>query len=782
MEKEDEFVTARNDVNLSIPKEISNGIKLGYNDKNVVLRPVIEESIEGVKEEETVVYKDAFGDYTELRYTPTLCGVKEDIVLSEYVPDTEYKFLIVADGKKLFSDEKGLYFSEDENKIEKIRLGDVIVFDNSGRFSEGELKVEENEDGSYLLTIIPDEEFLADPETVYPVIIDPSLTVSDNTHGANAIQDAPIFSGKPNQNFGNYSYDSIGTPNATYGVGRTVVRLKGLTDSAEFQGLTPSKISSVYFYVKEASGVNNQTIDLYPLGNSSWTETGVTWNNIGGYASINYGTTMTAASWASFNITDLARAWRAGATSSDKGFILKNATETNKESVFSSEHTTTASRPYVVMNYSSGIVPSQSSINLNVGATGSVNVNYAPTNYHLRWSSPNTRIAEVNATTGIITAKAPGRINIKVYFYEDNSIYANIALTVNPSTSQTTGISSGNVYRIKNVSKNKYLRAESTTEVGIGLYNNAMDGKQLWYVVWTGSGYRLYSMGIKNISSGVGGENETMLLGNPTGSSPYVNEYVSCGEWAISKSGNYYYLTNKTALYNESSLSASSSNSIVTCKSLANEDAYARWTFEKIESNTFNNYFTGSLIGQGNYTYVKINLVTTGPNSLLRNGGIDLNSFNSYGEWNGVSSHLIVYGPNDTVPSGITAFQVDVKGSTSISGSGKTNLYYNSTQVSIDEDATRAEILLDISTNSSLLYNEVRQSEVFLHEVGHVLKLAHPKEDEGLMPIYNGRGHYSGDNVVVGIMNQGNASYSDNLSCVTPKWHDKINLINRWGI
>ena len=186
VEKEDEFVTARNDVGLSIPKEISSGIKLSYDEKNVVLWPLIEESIEGVKEEETVVYKDAFGDNTELRYTPTLCGVKEDIVLSEYVPDTEYKFLIVADGKKLFSDEKGLYFSEDENKIEKIRLGDVIVFDNSGRFSEGELKVEENEDGSYLLTIIPDEEFLADPETVYPVIIDPSLTVSDNTHGANA--------------------------------------------------------------------------------------------------------------------------------------------------------------------------------------------------------------------------------------------------------------------------------------------------------------------------------------------------------------------------------------------------------------------------------------------------------------------------------------------------------------------------------------------------------------------------------------------------------------------
>ena len=47
VEKEDEFVTARNDVGLSIPKEISNGIKLGYNNKNVVLKLVTEESIEG---------------------------------------------------------------------------------------------------------------------------------------------------------------------------------------------------------------------------------------------------------------------------------------------------------------------------------------------------------------------------------------------------------------------------------------------------------------------------------------------------------------------------------------------------------------------------------------------------------------------------------------------------------------------------------------------------------------------------------------------------------------
>ena len=85
-----------------------------------------------------------------------------------------------------------------------------------------------------------------------------------------------------------------------------------------------------YNYVKEASGVNNQTIKFHPLNSTSWTETGVTWNNVGSInISVNFGITLTAASWSSFNITNLVKGWKNGTYSANAGFILKNATSSS---------------------------------------------------------------------------------------------------------------------------------------------------------------------------------------------------------------------------------------------------------------------------------------------------------------------------------------------------------------------------------------------------------------------------------------------------------------------
>ncbi len=279
------------------------------------------------------------------------------------------------------------------------------------------------------------------------------------------------------------------------------------------------------------------------------------------------------------------------------------------------------------------------------------------------------------------------------------------------------------------------------------------------------------------------GVQETLLKSTGEGISPVIaSGSIDTVVWSISYSGGYYYISNNHFDTNE--LTGSYGSTTITCKSLDNENAYSRWSLEKIERNTFNNYFTGSLLGQGNNINIKINLITTGSDSVYLNGVISNSNvaFANYGLWNNVSSHVTIYGPNDTVPSGTNAFQVDVKGSTSLDDvSGKAHLYYYDVLMDLDDDATRAEILLNVSLDSDLRDNPQRQSEVFLHELGHVLKLAHPKETVGLMPIYNGRGAYSGDNKVIGLMNNGNATSGGNLSCRVPKWHDKINLKNRWG-
>ena len=105
---------------------------------------------------------------------------------------------------------------------------------------------------------------LGDPDTVYRVTIDPTITVSDNLTGANSIEDSVIYSGTPNSNYGGFTYLTVGYGDSTYGVGRAIFRLPGLYNSTEYQSLPGSQIRSVYFYTWDASGHDNLPINIYP--------------------------------------------------------------------------------------------------------------------------------------------------------------------------------------------------------------------------------------------------------------------------------------------------------------------------------------------------------------------------------------------------------------------------------------------------------------------------------------------------------------------------------------
>ncbi len=73
-----------------------------------------------------------------------------------------------------------------------------------------------------------------------------------------------------------------------------------------------------------------------------------------------------------------------------------------------------------------------------------------------------------------------------------------------------------------------------------------------------------------------------------------------------------------------------------------------------------------------------------------------------------------------------------------------------------------------------------------MHEIGHALKLAHPKDGNNLINNTYGRNNYSNDNCIISIMNQGDPSLYEvgipfNLACMEIKNHDIINLRNKWN-
>ena len=354
---------ADNEYDVFLPTSIGDGVQMSYRDYSIEIKPSAHDSSSsGRKIGNTIVYDNCFGEGIHLRYTPALEGIKEDIIL-EHPCDASFTFILETNGLYLCSSEEGYYLSKSNDNGNYncgiLFLGDVIIYDNKGNPGEGVAWSETLEEGrTYILHIQPSIEFLYDIETEYPVTVDPTVRVSAKVSGSGLIEDCPIYEGKPNKNFSGYFYLNTGYTNSTYLVGRTVFKLPGLVNSSEFSYASVNEISSVKFYCRDSSGHGSQYVGLYPM-TAVWTETNATWNGLhSSYISTtDFGTSMNSSStWTEFNITDLAKGWKAPVYNSSCGFMLVNSNETSqskKKSPYSSEYTDGTYRPYVVMTYTS---------------------------------------------------------------------------------------------------------------------------------------------------------------------------------------------------------------------------------------------------------------------------------------------------------------------------------------------------------------------------------------------------------------------------------------------
>ncbi|MBR3459782.1 MAG: DNRLRE domain-containing protein [Clostridia bacterium] len=344
------------------------------------------------------------------------------------------------------------------------------------------------------------------------------------------------------------------------------------------------------------------------------------------------------------------------------------------------------------------------------------------------------------------------------------------------------------VYMIKNISKGKYLSVRGNTSVVELADKDAMDGRQLWYVVANGSKYKLYSMGHRDSESY--GAVESLLRGNSPGSKPkFTTPAGSYTNWEIKQDGAVFYIKN-TWQSSSTALTAAYSGNAVSLVNASNAADNAKWRLEKITTSTFNNYWAGSYyinghrVQKGEKIYIKVDLVESGDDSVYLNNVLKKSDFNIVKQWNGLSDKIVIYGPNDTVPSGVNVLHVTFKGRTKKSSAyGYTNSYdENNEAVDPDNDWHIIEVVFYVGNNNgATLYGKPKDfiERTILHEMGHVLKLAHPKVNSYIQSVYEGRGKYDSDNKVCSVMNIGKEE--PNLNCSRPKWHDIINLRNKWG-
>ena len=459
------FAVTDSDVKLLLPAKISDGISVNTGFGSITLTPRSRGDNVAKLDEKTnsVRYDGAFGNGTFLLYTPTLSGVKEDIVLEVNPESNSFEFILEADGLTLYTEDGIYYLVSPENKDCRIRFDQIFIYDANGHFTSGKITISEEGSGTFALTITAPREFLNDAETSYPVTIDPTINISTNTSSANII-DAPVFKLQANLNAGTWSYDSIGYTDSTYGLARTVVKLSGLLNDSGYQSLTADRITNVTFRAKEATGNSSKTVKIHPItGTPSWTETSVTWNNYGSYDStVNYGGTLTGDQWTYFNITNLVKAWKNGSYNGNGCFIfIMGGTEnSSSRALYSTEYSGTGNRPYLSMTYEAVVTFDAYSVYVNEGSSVFLECSVNPEDtYIYNWNISNTNIASCTTLNYDIT-------NIAGY-HAGNT---NVTVTVRDLSNNLVGSASAmvfvlipdDIYEIGNVQYNGSVRL--TTE------------------------------------------------------------------------------------------------------------------------------------------------------------------------------------------------------------------------------------------------------------------------------------------------------------------------------
>lgn len=299
------------------------------------------------KLQSTVIFPEIFAN-TDLEYIVTPDDVKENIILRQKVENPQYTMNIFTQNlsAKLLKDNSVEFYDQKDTSKLIYSFQAPVMIDASGQSSKDFQVILDKSETGYVLTLIPNAQWLSSPERVYPVNIDPPVDTKE--FASNSISDTYVYSGSPNTNYSSATTMKVGKQ-GTYN-NRAYIKFT-LPELTEADMITNSYL---HLHLKNSISTPVQ-VKMYNVL-EDWDPAVLNWSNTSGtpakpkYDSI-IETYLNAQTPGDnyMSITPLAKKWYS--TQQNYGVMLEaDAASTNYAEFYTSEAGSSL-MPYVTVHY-----------------------------------------------------------------------------------------------------------------------------------------------------------------------------------------------------------------------------------------------------------------------------------------------------------------------------------------------------------------------------------------------------------------------------------------------
>ena len=292
---------------------------------------------------------------TDLRYRVLANGLKETLVLASAAAPERFTFYVQHEGLLLAKDSEGAWgFCRKGEEEPVFVLGDLIVADSSRSKADepaycagATMEVAPGEGGSYLTYQIP-RPWLDAPERVWPVLVDPTITL-----GQAVCADTYVSSAYPSTAYGSSDDLKVGYYDASTGWNRSLLKF----DTAALEGayVTASELKAYQYHQYYTSQAMTTHIGRMT---ENFTESS-TWSGLddnGGLEFVHFDDQSVArAEWLVVPCRTLTQRWANGESGyANYGFVIYQQSgegQTYWRKFRSSEYATSTQRPRLVVDY-----------------------------------------------------------------------------------------------------------------------------------------------------------------------------------------------------------------------------------------------------------------------------------------------------------------------------------------------------------------------------------------------------------------------------------------------